>query len=89
MVDICQQLEHPTVQGIVDGLMNLYIFVAGGMLLDGLLVYLTFETTAFGMWHIQELCILNTQHYYILHNPQNKRIRLTYLLTYSMVQSPS
>jgi len=36
--------------------MNLYILVAGGMLLDGLLVYLTFETTAFGKWHIQELC---------------------------------
>jgi len=58
MVDICQQLGHPTVQRIVDGLMNLYSCVAGGMLLDGLLGYLTFETTALGKWYIEELFIL-------------------------------
>jgi hypothetical protein len=38
---ICQKLGHPTVQGIVDGFMNLYSCVAG-MLLDRLLGYLTF-----------------------------------------------
>jgi len=54
MVDICQQLEQPTVKGIVNGLMNLYSCVAG-MLLVGLLGYLTFETAAFDKWHIQEL----------------------------------
>jgi hypothetical protein len=54
MVDICQQLDHPTVQGIVNGLMNVYSCVAG-MLLDGLLGYSIFETTAFEKWHIQEL----------------------------------
>ena len=58
MVDICQ-LDHPTFQGTVDGLMILYSCVAG-TLLDGLLSYLTFETAAFGKWHIQELHLEHT-----------------------------
>jgi hypothetical protein len=69
MVDICQQQEHPTVQGIVDGLMNLYSCVAD-MLLGVLLGYLTFDTTAFDKCDIQELAIFNTQHRFILYNPQ-------------------